>query len=78
MRRGNNEIICRSPGFSDMMRREGAPTVPPIPTSSLFPVPGVIYLAPRNPGGVLVVQVNVVKSTWTPPEMHSNKYIIIK
>jgi hypothetical protein len=36
---GEQRIIHRSPGFSDMTRREGAPMVPPIPTSSSFPVP---------------------------------------
>jgi hypothetical protein len=36
---GERRVIHCSPGFSATTKREGAPMVPPTPTSSSFPVP---------------------------------------
>jgi hypothetical protein len=63
MRRGNDEIIRRSPGFSDTTRREGAPTVPSIPTSSLFPVPAACTTRRRA-----ICMLPRIFSFLTPPE----------
>ena len=38
-------------------------------------VAAVLYLAPHTPGGLQVVLVDLVDSSWSPPGFHTNSHI---